>query len=1040
MKMPNPLPVLSSVTLLSLALLAPTASPAAELPPLKPNAGLKPFEYTESPDTLPNYLAGEKWGTQGKPMNVMQKPLSPAESMKHLVTFPGFETTLFAAEPEITKPICMAWDERGRLWIAETVDYPNNMQRPGEGHDRLKICEDTDGDGRADKFTIFADKLSIPTSIVFVNGGVIVAQAPDFLFLKDTDGDGKADVRKVLFTGWGVTDTHAGPSNLRPGLDNWIWGTVGYSGFNGTVGGKAHKFGMGFFRFKPDGSELEFIRSSNNNTWGLGLSEEGIIFGSTANGNPSMYMPIPNRYYEAVNGWSASRVDSIADSSQIFPITAKVRQVDWHGKYTAGAGHALYTARSFPKEYWNRAAFVTEPTGHLLGQFFIEPRGADFISHNTANLLASDDEWTSPVAAEVGPDGALWMIDWYNYIVQHNPTPIGHTLGRGNAYETTLRDKSHGRIYRIAYKPLPPSKSLRLDSAAPRDLVAALKSDNMLWRAHAQRLLVERGKTDVVPDLTRLVKDKTVDALGLTPSAIHALWTLRGLGALTDGDSKAAAALKHPSAGVRRAAVGVLPPGPDSLQALLKGGLLTDSDAQVRLAAFLAVADMPASPAAGRAVAAALADGRNAGDRWIRDAATSAAAHNDAAFLAAVLKSPSLPSDAVPVVRLVASHYAQRGPVESVVATVSSLKTASPNLSVPLLGGLIATWPQGKTPELSSADQKTLRELVQVLPPETRDRLLALAQRWGRKDLFAAEFAGVTAGLRREVADAALASEKRASAAQRLIGLDDRGDTVESVLKQITPQAPPELATALIGALAESRLPETAPILLGRWAELTPSARRVAVSTLLRRAEWALAIVEQMEKGGLRRTDLPVEQWQQLSANPNIEVSSRARRIGLVNNNPDRQKVFASLKPALEKPGNRVRGRELFTATCAACHTFEGQGGQIGPDLTGIGARPPQDVLAEIVDPNRSVEANFRLWNAETKDGEAYAGRLDGETQTTVEILDLTGRKHVLQRKDIASLKSSNMSIMPEGLIDPLSLEDVASLLDYLLHGQKKHE
>ena len=487
-------------------LLLVTLLPARAADPilLQPKTGLPPLEQVEPEEALPNYVPGAKWGTQAAPIRTMQKPLSPADSALHLVMPPGFEARLFAAEPEITKPICMAWDARGRLWVAETVDYPNDMRQPGEGRDRIRICEDTDGDGRADRFTVFADKLSIPTSLVFANGGVIVAQAPDMLFLKDTDGDGKADQRTVLFTGWGTRDTHAGPSNLRYGFDNWIWGTVGYSGFEGVVGGKTHKFGMGIYRFKPDGSELEFVRSSNNNTWGLGVSEEGIIFGSTANGNASMYMPIPNRFYESVNGWAAPRLETIADDQSIRPITDKVRQVDWHGKYTAGAGHALYTARSFPRNYWNRSAFVCEPTGHVIGLFDLEERGADFVAHNRGSFLASDDEWTSPIAAEVGPDGALWMIDWYNYIVQHNPVPNGFKNGRGNAYDTRLRDKTHGRIYRVVHTGSKPSSMQKLEGAAADRLVDGLKSDNLLWRLHAQRLLVEGHRMEAVPALRSL--------------------------------------------------------------------------------------------------------------------------------------------------------------------------------------------------------------------------------------------------------------------------------------------------------------------------------------------------------------------------------------------------------------------------------------------------------------------------------------------------------------------------------------------------------
>src|SRR5262249_44189941 len=157
---------------------------------------------------------------------------------------------------------------------AVTVDYPNERKPKGQGRDKIIICEDTDGDGVADKFTVFADKLSIPTSLIFARGGVIVHQLPHTLFLKSSKGDDVADVREVLLTGWGTRDTHAGPSNLRYGFDNWLYGIVGYSGFSGTVSGEWHRFSQGFYRFKPDGSKLEFLRSTNNNSWGVGFSEE----------------------------------------------------------------------------------------------------------------------------------------------------------------------------------------------------------------------------------------------------------------------------------------------------------------------------------------------------------------------------------------------------------------------------------------------------------------------------------------------------------------------------------------------------------------------------------------------------------------------------------------------------------------------------------------------------------------------------------------------------------------------------------------------
>ncbi|MGL4551871.1 MAG: PVC-type heme-binding CxxCH protein, partial [Gemmataceae bacterium] len=540
------------------------AGPSGDVAAMTPIAKDAPkFEYTEA--KLPFYPAGTKWGTTLDPLTTMQKPVSAQASMKHMSVPQGFEVKLFADETLLGgKPICMNWDERGRLWVAVTRDYPNELQPAGKGRDRILIVEDTKGTGVGDKVTTFADKLSIPTSLTFARGGVIVTQAPETLFLKDTDGDGVADVREVLFRGWATNDTHAGPSNLLYGLDNWVHGMVGYAGFAGTVGGERHAFRQGFFRFKPDGSALEFLRNTNNNSWGVGFSEEGLHFGSTANGNPSVYLPIPNRYYETVRGWSSTVLGGIAGRGKIDPITDKVRQVDHHGGFTAAAGHALYTARAYPREYWNRTAFVAEPTGHLVTTFQLERKGPDFTSRNPSNLLASDDEWCAPIMAEVGPDGHVWVLDWYNIIVQHNPTPAGFKTGKGNAYETEFRDKTRGRVYRVVYTGAKPAKNP--DLSTPAALVAALKHDNMRWRLHAQRLLVERGDTSVVEELLKLVADRSVDEIGLNVGAIHALWTLHGLKAI---DARVHPALSHPSAGVRRNAALVLPPAKESVRAIL---------------------------------------------------------------------------------------------------------------------------------------------------------------------------------------------------------------------------------------------------------------------------------------------------------------------------------------------------------------------------------------------------------------------------------------------------------------------------------------
>ncbi len=569
----------------------------------------KPFEYT--PADLPNYE--RRPGTQ-----YQQLPLSPEESMKHIQVPVDFKLELFASEPNVMHPIAISWDEKGRMYVLITQDYPNERKETG-GRDYILICEDTDNDGKADKFTKFADGLSIPTGMVFANGGLIVSQAPHMLFLKDNNGDDVADEKKILFSGFGTFDTHAGPSNLHYGFDNWIWGAVGYSGFKGVVGKSKDtiQFGQAFFRFKPDGSELEWMTSTNNNTWGFGFNETNDVFGSTANNSHGWYMAIPNRYFSSANNIeNGSR--STDTHRDIKPITEKVRQVDAFGGFTAAAGHNFYTARAFPKKYWNSIAFVSEPTGHVLHQNNLVRKGTDYSDKEAFNLMAGADEWFSPVFAEVGPDGAVWVADWYSYIIQHNPTPPGGSNGEGNAYETPLRDFTHGRIYRVSYNGAAPYQSIQLQSTDVNGLLAAMKSDNLFWRMHAQRMLVERGNKDVVLQLKEMVANTQLDEIGINATAIQALWTLKGLGALDN--SILEIALAHPIASVRKNAIQAMEHNEYGVAQILKFDLLNDKNLLVVMNALLYFSKSPMNAAAEKAFFDRMNRSTEVEDRWMPDA------------------------------------------------------------------------------------------------------------------------------------------------------------------------------------------------------------------------------------------------------------------------------------------------------------------------------------------------------------------------------------------------------------------------------------
>lgn len=598
------------------------------------------LKYREEAN-IPNYEKRD-------PKPQYQEPLSPEESKKLIQVPPGFVLELFAAEPNIINPIAMEWDEKGRLWVIETVDYPNTVRDDkGEGDDRIKICEDTNGDGKADKFTIFAEKLNIPTSMVFVNGGIIVSQAPHFLFLKDTDGDDKADVRKILIDGWGTFDTHAGPSNLKYGYDNKIWGVVGYSGFEGIIAGVNRQFYQGIYRFKPDVSEFEFMTSTSNNTWGLGFTENNDVFASTANNTHSVFFAIPEKAVKTVEGIRLAGSMKIDGHYGMGPITDKVRQVDVFGGFTAASGHNFYTARSYPNEYWNQVAFVCEPTGHLVHMARIEKEGAGFVEKDSWNLFAGADEWVAPVEAKVGPDGAVWVLDWYNFIVQHNPTPTpergGYTAvnGKGNAYENPLRDKDHGRVWKVVSRTAKDYNPITLDKTNPDDLIDALANDNLFWRMTAQRLLVENGSLDVLPDLYKLVENQDVDEFGYNYAATHALWTIDGLGALTKDDKAdqiITQALKHKSAGVRKAAIQILSKSGWSADEVTNSGILQDQDPNTRLAAIVSLTEISSSAALGEILYNLSKDPDINADHWLSKAVYAAAAQHKQGFAEAFLK------------------------------------------------------------------------------------------------------------------------------------------------------------------------------------------------------------------------------------------------------------------------------------------------------------------------------------------------------------------------------------------------------------------
>ncbi len=1068
---------------------------------MKPAIDEKMFTFVDVGAKIPNYTPGRQWGTQAAPLTEMQNPLPAEASIQGYSVPQSFRMVLWAKESNENwpnesqsenagaglkgKPIAMNWDERGRLWICETIDYPNELQPVGQGRDRIKICEDTDNDGRADKFTVFAEHLSIPSTLVCYRGGVIVQDGQSTIYLKDTDGDDAADFRQVLITGWAMGDTHGGVSNFQYGPDNWIWGMQGYNNSTPVINGeKKISFRQGFWRFKVNVgaadstapafaidpstreaakdatdafnkhtirvSALEFMRATNNNTWGLGFSEEGYVFGSTANGCPSVHMPIPNRFYDSVAGWSPKTLEKISSSNNFRPADDRIRQVDYHGGYTAAAGSAIYTARNYPQAWWNRIQMVCEPTGHLVGSFVLQKEGAGYKSNNTFNTVASIDDWAAPIMSEVGPDGNVWVLDWYNYIIQHNPTPNGFKTGKGAAYESDLRDKRFARIYRLTYQTSEgdtvASRSRDLSRASSSELVEALKDKNFFWRRTAQRLLVERSANaaDTLTALVALVGNQEMDEIGLNTSAIHAIWTLAGLAEKGDDATQKAlndACMKgfqHPSSPVRHAAVTCC--NPAQLKQALNMNLQDDADPKVKLAVLLRIAEDKGNMAvSGELLSSLMLGGRSiAADEILLDAWTSAASTNPIPTLLALVNNKDVQagSNLSARVSVLTEHIARSNPSAERVTQLLDLD-ANSKLTVAAWEGLSRGWPKNLTITLSDEAQKRFHDrfLAESTSIECKAAVLSVADKWSIRDLDQS-VASIQGSLFGIALDSSTNDQSRLSAWEQAIRLSPASPRIlDAADKFFTPQLSPEIGNKAMDSLQAARVDGLADKLLAARRKLGPSLASGVIRLLLNRAETTTALLDSIEKGQIQFTDLQLDQRQAILNHPDRVIARRAgdlmkARGAMVASN--RQALVDEWMPVTELKGNLANGVVMYKKHCAQCHKHGELGVAIGPNLTGMAVHPKPEILMNVLDPSRSVESNFRTYQVLTADGKVINGMLAGESANSIRIINTQGKEEQVLRADIEEMNASVKSVMPEGFEALISKQEMADLLGFL--------
>lgn len=922
---------------------------------------------------------------------------------------------LVAAEPEVADPVAVAWDAAGRLFVAEMGDYPAR-----ETGGRIRLLEDMDADGQYETSHVFADGLRFPTSIAPWRAGILVAAAPDLVYLEDSDGDRRADKRQVLVTGFGEGNQQLRVNGLHWGLDNWLHGANGRS--NGELrvvagpGAKVERSPLPLashdWRYHPRTGELE--RTAGFSQFGKVFDDLGRDFVSW-NTIPIRHVVIEQRYLQRrvlpLAGGPMADISDPADGGKVYPITAPQPRFNREptDAFNASCGIAIERGNLLPPAYRGNA-FVCEPLGNLVHRMVLHPAGATFRASRapedkTREFLASTDPWFRPVNLASGPDGAFYIVDFYREWVEH-PQFVPDELEKGIDF---ARGAGLGRIYRVVprgEKRAPPIPNFAL--LAPAALVEILSSPVGWQRETAQRLLVERADASVVKPLEAAARSAD-SPLG----RLHALATLGGLASLAD--ETLAAALADPDSGVRELALRLAESrfGQAKNLATAARGLASDPDQKVRFQLALSLTFMPGSEGLASLAEVARRDGT---DPWVRAAVSCASAGRELDFLSAFTTASGPATDTtdheIEIIREAARGvgFSKR---EEAIARFARWLESLEDGNKPLPPKLAASAGLADGLKLAGSSMR-----------EQADRPMSTIpiSKWSEQ-------------ARRAAADAGLPDRTRALAVALLAQESDAASF--DVLAALLDSESFALQKAAANALGERADTAVAARLLEHWEGAPPRLKRELALAVARHPSRLAELASALEDKTVQASDLDLDCREQMLATAPAEIAQRLKTLFAANLDPNRRAVVesycAKLADANEEGGaSATRGAELFKKNCSGCHRIHGQGPLVGPELSGLAVKRPEQLVADILDPNREVLPNFVSYVGVTKDGEVFSGLLVAETDAAVTLRRAEGAEATLPRSELEQFRHTGRSLMPEGFEQQLSPDDLAALVRFL--------
>lgn len=950
-------------------------------------------------------------GTEGT------RPLSPEEALRSFRVRPGLEIELVAAEPLVQDPVAIDWGPDGRMWVCEMNDYPSGMDHNWQPGGRVKFLTDTNADGRYDTATVFLDNVPFPTGVTAWGRGVFVCAAPDILYAQDSNGDGKPEKIEKLFTGFHTDNYQARVNSLSLGLDNWIYGANGLLG--GTIqplqnsmfsaGNEPVNIRNRDFRFNPFTGSFETVS---------GLTQQGRVrddwgnwFGCD-NSRLLLNFPSPEQYMRRNPDVPAPdptrNLASGPDANRLYPTSPLLERFNDPGhanRVTAASGLGIYRDNYLGKEFYGNA-FVCESVHNLVhreiisGDVRLSSRRA--MDETDSEFLSSSDNWFRPVQARPGPDGALYIVDMYRFLIEHP-----RWIPAGRLAQIDVRaGAERGRIYRVRTdKPLRTIQNLVTLKAD--QLANALDSSNGMERDRVHAELLWRKDKAAVRNLADLAGTATEPQV-----RVQALAVLEGLSGLAPDQVKAA--LKDTDPGVRVHALKLSEPflgreGREPASMLAAVLLLAGDTSAVVLRQLAFTLGESRDPSAGLALADLAKAALN--NPEIRTAVLSSARLHSGEILGAIMSMPdSAPGRAhwvAPLLATAANSSDKRLIVSAVKATLPPVGSAAREANFAALATL-----------LEAVEGRKLR-IASIVSDDLNTRINSVLSE------------AAIAAAKEE------AEETLRQAAVRLVAHNNSAQQVE-LLCRIATGPSENLRRSAISALKRQRHPGITDHLLKNWRAASPGARGELISLLLDREEWATALLKAVKDGVIQPSEISLLDRQRLAESPKPDVRKLALEVLPHQSASARSNVLERYSAVLSLSGDAQKGAKVFADNCASCHALNNVGVNVGPELGALRGRDIDYWVKNILDPNAVVEPRFVNYLVDLKDDRSLSGLIKAETANSLTIVSGSGVSETVLRSQITHIRASTLSLMPEGLEQAIDQQQMADLIAFVRSGQER--